>query len=252
VRQSHRLVALAACLLLLAGCAAPTMRELATAGRGRAEAAAVLEEFAAAVRLKEPERLRPLLDPELGVLRRRQMELELARSSWLKRYAGFRLDAARALAAPDWRAWQRERLRLKVPASNSAGEGFFERFELVRRGAGWRIADFHLAAPSPGDALDPPEAVREELLRQVRAVLDGLKAGHAGEVYNLLPKGPHSRSRYMKPTFWQKLGFGERSRVSVYNDLRRLTEFSIFQWPDPSVTLPVIYLGLIARGIPGT
>jgi hypothetical protein len=239
------LTAFALATAVLAGCSTTlTPRQQEQLDGGRRQIGELLEGFAAALRLDEPEGIRPLLPPYLGTREVWRREREVRMAGWLPTYTGYSLMTERAVAGIDWGDLQREKLCLEVEGTNARGEELEEEFELEKTSEGWRIAGFSVQLPQDGDHINPLPADREALLPVVRRVVEKLRKGEAASVYyEELPETPVARWRVPKLTWWERLTTSDvPERWRIVQDLLITKELHFGHWPDPAEELDYLYV----------
>jgi len=234
VRTSHGLLLFACLAVAAGGCAGLPSKEEPEVRALRQQAANVLDTFAAALRHDTPELVDPLLAPALSGGRSRELKKRAENVVWLQRYEGYTLDSEAALADVSRKELQRGAFRVEVPASNQRGERLEHEFELVLIDGHWRIRDFQITDPAPGDALDLPAAVKDEIMPQLVFVLENMKLGRTADVFYELPDINVCRHRPIRLSWWQNLFSGKSGGwLSLYEDLERTKQFHFPDWPEP-------------------
>ncbi len=194
----------------------------------------MLDTFAAAIRQDTPEVVEALLAPELSGGMARELRKRAESVVWLQRYSGYTLDSQGALDRVSRKDWQRGAFRVEVRASNDQGERLRHEFGLVLVDGHWRIRDFKLTEPAQGDAIDPPAAVKAEVMPQLAFILENMKEGRMADVFYELPDRDVCRRRSVKLSWWQKIfSGGAGGWLSLYDDLERAKQFHFPDWPDP-------------------
>ncbi len=216
---------------LTVGCAAPTVQNLQVAEQGREEAGRLLSAFGEAVRQDSPHLVEPLLAPTLSRGKAREILNCTEAVVWLRRYTGYKIDAEAVLRGVGWRKWESGAFWVKVPCTNSMGRRFKDRFALARVDGQWSIYDLELTGPRSGDALDPPEEVRKQLWPKIQVILDNMREGHISEIFYELPEEDACRKRSPKLSWWRRLLRLSPGSQGIYDDLERLEEFLISDWP---------------------
>lgn len=239
--KAGRAVTIVALGVIAAGCAA-TPEQRQAVQQARLEAMELLDGFAAAIQEKAPDALRPLLAPRTGQSRFVELGLRMRNASWLEFYSGYTLDVRHAVENVRSARWLDGEAELTVAGSNAQGERFEDQFVLSRGQGGWYIKDFTLRQPEPGDPLDPPPQVAEQIRPQVVQIMTWLKEGRIGEIYYAMPEEPQFRYRMPKLSFWQKLSAGDVGPISVFTDLQRFRRLTIAAWPDLSQPLELEWL----------
>jgi len=230
------------CLLVAAGCAGPTSQQRSQLQHSRAQAAEVLEGFAAALRTQSPEALRSVLLPSLSSAKAGRLGFQMAQASWLTRYSGYTVQAEKAAAGLGWTDYREGAARLTLQARNGSGERLNDTVELCLAGGKWWISDFELVQPEPEDPIDPPAQVRAALRPQVQELMKALAEGHIGDVYYALPDDRVSRYRMPEMGFWQRLTT-DRKPISLLTDLEIFRQLDLLSWPDPAAPIDYVFLG---------
>jgi len=239
-----RLILVALIVATLAGCASVSPAQLAQVEQDRQAAVALLTGFQQAMLAKDPGRLRPLLAPGITPTQFLPLALKLEAASWLKSYAGYTLEAQEAVRRVSARRWAGGRVQLKAVAVNADGDRFRNRFFLARGRDGWYIKDFVVDQPEPGDPVDPPAAIREQMRPAAREVMKALREGRITDIYYLyLPDDPTARYRTPVLSFWQKLSLSEPAGpIGIFDDLSIVKQLNIAAWPDTSQPLEFTWL----------
>ncbi len=220
------------------GCATPKPQDLPKIAEGKKQARDILEEFGEAVRLKEPDRVKPLLPPGPNPSNVAGL-LEL--STWMLLYKGYQVDIPATLAEVPWQSWRDGRVMTSLIGSNLLGDRLTDSIELVRLRDKWYLGGFSLARPQRGDALDLPEEMMAPLRDRALEILKEIRAGNAGNVHYMLPE----EARYRWPTlsYWQRATLeGKPRRIPLFEDLRVVEELYIRRWPSEDDPLQVAWL----------
>jgi hypothetical protein len=232
---------MAGALATAAGCATPTPADMLVAQTGKQEAQDLLDAFAHAVREKDPAPISSLLSPTLRPREADQLEARLARASWLERYSGYAPDIDRALDQAGWRDWKGTELRLVLSGTGAFGPTTEDEITLAKAGGKWRISGCKMAEPRPGDALDPPQAVRQQVEPKVRHMMAELKEGRMAAIVYELPDKASARERPLTLSGWQSLWMSSTPGISVVEDLEMMRQFTVLAWPDPQAELQYVY-----------
>jgi len=229
---------------LAAGCMAATPQQAQSAQASRLEARSLLDSFAACIRQKDASGLRPLVAPSLAPSQFLPLALKLEGASWLKSYDGYSMEAGPALDAVSWSRWDSGTVGLSVPVTNANGDTFRNRFTLAHGQAGWYIKDFTVDQPKPGDLVDPPPAVEQQITPIVKSLMSALRDGRIAEIWYALPDDPNARLRAPVLGFWERLGSsGVPDVISIFDDLNVVKRLRIAAWPDTSGPLELTWLG---------
>jgi len=115
----------------------------------------------------------------------------------------------------------------------------------VRTPTGWALNDFLLKEPLPAEAVDLPEPDREQVRQMVKLFFSRLKEGKATEIFVSLPNEIGAQYRVGTRSMWQKI-FGDGGEpYCILNDLKRVLEFDVQNWPDPDRYLPTAYVSAL-------
>ncbi len=229
---------------LAAGCITPTPQQLQATQEDRAQAQDLLDSFAACIRRQDANGLRPLLAPSLATSEFVPLALRLEGASWLRRYEGYTLDAGPALQGVSWRHWDSGQVEVYVPVTNANGDRFTNRFVLSRGSKGWYIRNFSVDEPHPGDLINPPPAVAEQIRPMVTQLMGALRDGRIAEIWYDLPDDPTARMRVPVLSFWERLGSSDvPPAFSIMDDLSLVEKLRIAAWPDTSGPLELTWLG---------
>ncbi len=227
--------------LLAGGCRTPVGRAPELLEQDRRQVTQTLKTFAGALRDKDPEALQGVLVPGLPRDRVVILKTRLAQASWLPRYSGYRLAESPAADVSD-RELAEGAVRLKVPATNEAGERLKDVVHLARTRDGWWIRDMELRQPSPGDRVQPPREVIADIREELAPLVENLKGGHVFYIWGELPKEGSSRFRTRKKSILFGL-FSTKQVVSIHHDLEIVKQLDFISWPDPADPLELEYLG---------
>ena len=238
----------AICLMVLgalfgAGCGSLSDFQERTLHREQQSISRTLVEFSEAVSNKETEAAVAYLDPALPASARQRLRGAISEAMRLQLYSRYHLHPGRPMEGLSYEEVTRGRVRLKVPASNAAGERFKDRFTLVRRGAGWHIVSMKLREPVKYEVLDPPSREREATRRILSFVFEALKSGEAAVIIQRLPNSKNAHYRLGRQGWLARLLHLPAPVHSTYIDLHRVTELDILRWPDISGDLPLAYVG---------
>jgi hypothetical protein len=227
--------------LLAGGCRTPVRPEPELLEQDRRQVTQTLQVFAEALRAKDPEALQGVLMPGLPSDRVVILMTRLAQASWLPRYSGYRLAESPAADVSD-RELAEGAVRLKVPATNEAGERLKDLVHLARTRDAWWIRDLELRQPSPGDRVEPPQEVVAAIREELTPLMENLKGGHVWYIWGELPKEGSSRFRRRKKSILLGL-FSTKQVVSIHHDLEIVKQLDFISWPDPADPLELEYLG---------
>lgn len=228
-----RMLAACAACLVLAGCVTPTPEELEIVEDARTQTAALLESFEEVVTSGDPAKLEPILSPQ-RTTELKLLEFQVLQANWLEAYRGYELDAEKALAQTDWQIWLNRKVRVTVPGYNVFGEEVLDRFEFLKINDDWRIRDFKLQTPEPGDVLNPPDYIKKALQPVAAQVLENLKSNRTIPIMYMLPEDVRSRFREPRATFWDRLFKGGIPEfIPIFDDLETVEFLSIREWPAP-------------------
>ncbi len=235
------LPAVVALTALAVGCATPTPRDLEVAESGGEQVKELFGSLAEAIRQQDAGLLKSLLSPTLKQRDAARLQVRVGQASWLERYSGYTPDIESALAGIHWEEWKQGRFSLEVSASNIFGDRLEDAFELVSVEGQWRILDVKMAEPQKGDLLNPPQRVKEDLMPQVRLILQLLKEGKTGTIYRELLH--EDARRFRKPTlsWWQRWTAGAPPQISIYADLQSTRQFRFSDWPDADQEVAFAY-----------
>jgi len=223
--------------VLAGGCATLTPTELQQVERARQEAAEVLDSFARAVADDDVEAAMALVAPGVKNM--------VSKAMWLESYTGYELDAEGAVSRKGPRAWLERQVALTVPGTNAKGMELRDRFVLVRTPTGWALNDFSLREPIPGEEVDLPESDREQVRQKVKLFFNRLKEGRATEIFVSLPNEMGAQYRTGTRSMWQKIFGGGGEVYCILDDLKRVLEFDVQNWPDPDRYLPTAYVSAL-------
>ena len=229
-------------LVLLAGCAAPTEAELASHAASQQEIAVLIDQFAQAVRDKDPEAASAMLGVDLNPSQRAVATVSIREATWLRLYTGYTPDSEAAAKRLSMGAARKGVAQLKVGATNADGTSFTDRFMFVRRLGKWVLANARLQQPLVGEELDLPPDVREKIRPVVKNVMQSFRQRAFTRIVTLLPAERDAYYRKPRPSFWQRL-FGSYAEYSLYDDLERVRGFEVLHWPDADKELPLGFLG---------
>jgi len=230
------------CILVAAGCATPQPADLEYATSARSDVVALLDGWTEAIRNKDVAAAMALADPKMGFAARARLEHKLTQVIWLARYAGYRIDGERAASSLSWRVLKEGKARVRALCTNRDGDHFEERYTVVRRGEDWFVASVELARRTGAERADLPEEEVEKIRREIRFVIDSLKAGRPGKVYAMLPDDEAAHYRTVERYSFARIFGGAPDQYSIYEDLQIMKEFEIAEWPDPDGELPLYFL----------
>jgi hypothetical protein len=225
------LVGVLATAALAAGCVTPSPAQLQAAEEARTQVEPILNSFAEALRQRDTDALKPLLSPYLAAGDEKLLEMNLLNGASLAFYSNYRPDFAAALANTDWQEWQKDLVVVQVPYTDPYGTATVDKFILHHRDNRWHLVGFELKPVQPGDLLNPPEDVQKLLRDKGGQLLQELRAGNYMTIYYELPK--ESTIRRIQRTWWEKATTDKPESVSVLDDLERMQEFTIMDWPKP-------------------
>jgi len=235
----------ALCVALLGaalfGCAALPKGGREGAAAAQEQLSALLLAFEQAIVRKEPQRIRPLIAQRTLPSERRRLLQAAGRACRLQWYRGYRLDAQAAAANVASRAARKGQARMRVEATNSAGERFKDKFAVVREDGGWALRQFELREPLFGEALDLPDEDEDHIRRKLNLLLERLRSRDITSIFYSLPDDPTARVRPYKGGFWSRL-FGSRGGVRIFDDLETVARFHITGWPGPDDELALGYV----------
>ena len=152
-------------------------RELASA---KADIKLLLAEFEEGVRSDDLAKLTGLLSPILDEGASQEVETDLKDALRDYTYADYKLFYEATVDGLGWGDIARGRTVLNLPFRSGSGRRLEDRFVLRRLRGNWLIGDAHLRRPAPGDALDLPARMRDQVLSKVEACVQALHAGDEG------------------------------------------------------------------------
>ncbi len=119
-----------------------------------------------------------------------------------------------------WRDWDMGLVQVSIPVTNANGNTFTNRFTFARGSQGWYIRDFSVDQPDPGDLIEPPPAVAQQIQPNVKEIMSALRDGRIAEIWYDLPQDPNARMRVPVLSFWQRLGASDAPQAfSIMDDL---------------------------------
>lgn len=90
-----------------------------------------------------------------------------------------------------------------------------------------------MAVPEPGDALDPPQEVRQQIGPKVRGMMSEMKDGRMAAILYELPDKSSARERPLTLPWWQSFWMSRTPGIPIVQDLGIMRQFTMRAWPDP-------------------
>jgi len=239
-RLALALALLLGALAMAAGCAAPTPEEVAAAQAGKAAARETLDSFVQAVRQKDAALLRPLLSPGLSLRAADLLVAGVEEATWLERYSGYAPDIDATLSQTGWRDWQEPTVSLTLSAA-AAGGATEDEVTLARRDSKWLIVGCAMARPGPGERLDPPQDVRQQIEPKVHHMMTELMEGRVADILYEMPDTAAARERPLNVPWYLMLFESPYPGVAIAEDLEKARQFNILTWPNPQAPVPFFY-----------